>query len=404
MPAAVRNRCYSCFRPEPQCLCDLIDPIDHRTRLVILQHPKERGHAFNTVRIAARCLPGTRVETRHIDDLAADPDLANGLEGHGLLYPGPGARDVSTLPPGERPRGLVVLDGTWPQARAMYRHVAALRDLPHFTLPPGNLSGFRIRQQPAEHCLSTLEAIHLALTWLEPDTRGLDGLLRPFEGMQQRHLGASTSSTPRHKVRGRRGRASSRLPGGLACTSPSLVVLYAEIGRAGAGGRPLCTLAAERPATGERLGVAVDGAASGLASYFRLDRGDLDVVRDTRELREAWRRFRRDGDVIVAWTHGTLATAARVLGDPLPPTPMKATYLGLGRAKGSLDEIVEAEGWLDELEREALRRDSSRTVERLAHASLMARFLAHPVAPGPAGDRGLALTSPPERPGARRGP
>ena len=125
-PSTIRARCYACFRPKAQCLCDLITPIEHSTQLLILQHPKERGHAFNTVRIAQRSLPGTRVETRHVGDLAADPDLPGQLSGYGLLYPGPTARDVSQLTPEERPKGLVVLDGTWPQARAMHRHIACL--------------------------------------------------------------------------------------------------------------------------------------------------------------------------------------------------------------------------------------------------------------------------------------
>ena len=76
------------------------------------------------------------------------------LEGFGLLYPSPSARDLSQLPKAERPTKLVVLDGTWHHARAMYHYMDVLHGLPHYTLPAGLVSGFRIRKQPKSYCLS----------------------------------------------------------------------------------------------------------------------------------------------------------------------------------------------------------------------------------------------------------
>ena len=51
-----RDRCYDCFRPTEHCLCRWIEPVDNRTGILVLQHPKERGHAFNTVRLARLAL------------------------------------------------------------------------------------------------------------------------------------------------------------------------------------------------------------------------------------------------------------------------------------------------------------------------------------------------------------
>lgn len=48
-----RARCKRCLRPVPHCLCALIPQLDSRTRVLILQHPDEAGHALNTARLAA---------------------------------------------------------------------------------------------------------------------------------------------------------------------------------------------------------------------------------------------------------------------------------------------------------------------------------------------------------------
>ena len=47
-----RPTCYRCLRPRVSCVCGLITPVDNRTRVVIVQHPRERRHPFGTVRLA----------------------------------------------------------------------------------------------------------------------------------------------------------------------------------------------------------------------------------------------------------------------------------------------------------------------------------------------------------------
>ena len=49
-------------------------------------------------------------------DLAAMFQLPNTL----LLYPGPDAVDIRELPPVEDGYNLILLDGTWTQAKGMY--------------------------------------------------------------------------------------------------------------------------------------------------------------------------------------------------------------------------------------------------------------------------------------------
>ena len=79
-----------------------------------------------------------------------------------LLFPGPQAIDLAV----ERPAGpitLVVVDGTWWQARKLLKRNAVLATLPQLRFTPPGLSRYRIRREPADHCVATVEALSLTL-------------------------------------------------------------------------------------------------------------------------------------------------------------------------------------------------------------------------------------------------
>jgi DTW domain-containing protein YfiP len=180
-----RAACYRCFKPAVTCICGSIERVANRTGVIILQHPRERFHPVGTARIAQLGLARVRLET--CAPWAQRSSVRNGLpEGVALLYPAAGARDLAALAAEERPRHLVVLDGTWFHAKKMYEAHAWLRDLPHVRLTPREASRYRVRRQPREEYVATLEAIISALRILEPQTRGLDGLLRSFSAMVDR--------------------------------------------------------------------------------------------------------------------------------------------------------------------------------------------------------------------------
>jgi hypothetical protein len=177
-----RPVCYRCFKPKVACICALIEPVANRTGIIILQHPHERSHAVGTVRILRLGLRQVRVEpcTPWADGSALQALLPARTA---LLYPGTAARDLELLPMAERPRHLVILDGTWLHAKQIYRTQRWLGDLPHVRLTPTEPSRYRIRAEPRADYVSTLEAVVHALRILEPNTRGLDGLLRSFSAM-----------------------------------------------------------------------------------------------------------------------------------------------------------------------------------------------------------------------------
>jgi DTW domain-containing protein YfiP len=128
-----------------------------------------------------------------------------------LLFPSAGAGDLRALPPEEHPRGLVVLDGTWSQARALYRENPWLHALPHLALSPDAPSRYRIRRAPRRDYVSTIEATVAALRILEPDTPGLDGLLEVFDSMIEAQI-IRGHGQPRHPPEQPSGGTRARVP------------------------------------------------------------------------------------------------------------------------------------------------------------------------------------------------
>lgn len=176
-----REECYRCFRAASVCICDEVPTIDNRTKVVVLQHHRELLHPIGTARIARLGFEKqeVRVARRH-QKLAITPYRKSKTA---LLYPHPQARNLDQLAPNEYPEHLIVLDGTWAQASSMYRANHWLHELPHLLIRPSQESNYRIRRQPKEGCLSTIEALVQALRILEPETQDLDELLRVFDQM-----------------------------------------------------------------------------------------------------------------------------------------------------------------------------------------------------------------------------
>ncbi|KSW23063.1 MULTISPECIES: DTW domain-containing protein [unclassified Pseudomonas] len=174
-----RARCERCLRPAGHCLCVLIPRLDNRTRVLLLQHPSETGHALNTARLAALGL--AKAELRVGEDFR-DLDLSG--EDAWLLFPGENAIPLAELAarPASRPRLLVVPDGTWRKARKLLHLNPNLAALPRVVLPEGLTSRYRLRKAPAEGALSTIEAVVHALNALDAP-QSFDALLRPFEAL-----------------------------------------------------------------------------------------------------------------------------------------------------------------------------------------------------------------------------
>lgn len=84
-----------------------------------------------------------------------------------LLYPSKTAIDIRELDVNSKNYNLVLIDGTWPQAKAIYASSPILQKVKQVKLLVTSGSNYIIRTQPTEGCLSTLETAAEALSQLE---------------------------------------------------------------------------------------------------------------------------------------------------------------------------------------------------------------------------------------------
>jgi hypothetical protein len=202
------------------------------------------------------------------------------------------------------PRTLVVVDGTWTTARKIVARSRLLRALPCVSLRPAAPSAYRIRREPAAHCLSTVEAIVAALTTLEGD----DGtrfapLLAAFDRLVTTQLDCAREH--RLPYRHERKRARPRRPSAIAAAPERVVVVQAEGNPHDDGGpHELVHLVAFRPASGARFAAVVRPArpiGARTPARLGLDPAALAGGMAPAALARAWSAFVRPDDVLVGW-------------------------------------------------------------------------------------------------------
>lgn len=351
---------------------------------MIVQHKHESRHPFGTVRIAELGLSNLRVHTVP-GSAVSGPALPSFVpEGAGLLYPGPGARTLTGLAPSEHPRGLVVLDGTWHQARALLRDHAWLHALPRFALEPSEPSRYRVRREPLPSCVSTIEAIVQALRVLEPELAGTERLLAAFDHLNDVQL-LEMSQRERHtRSRVRRPAEVRCLPRALVCDFESAIVAYGEASRPEHDSEAVPELLHW---TALRVGDlasfdCVVRPRSGAPSERRLEhlglsRADLDGAVEPRELAARWAEFARPGATLLAWNPRAFAHFERAAGTPIDGIGLKGVYHRVRKEQGDLDRLValEADAALPEAWTGALSAIRGRARRRLENALTITRSL-----------------------------
>jgi DTW domain-containing protein YfiP len=373
-----RPVCYRCWKPQVTCVCARVPRVDNRTSVLVLQHPRERLHPIGTARFAQLGLCNARVEVAWNAGQREERAPAWLPEGTALLYPTPEARDLRALPPLERPRHLLVLDGTWHTARTLYRDKAWLARLPHVRFTPLAPSNYRLRREPTRDHVSTIEAIVEALRVLEPETRGLDQLLAAFDAMIDDQLVHARSSRDPRRSRKRRPAGHRRIPEALVSGLPRIVVVCAESSRATHDApRELVQVSAEHLADGsvEQWHLLPrTGLPNALVrSHMRLRESDFAGALDEAAFREQWARSlaRCDQPIVAAWNQSTFDLLAAA-GAALPATlVLKSAYRGrFGAQHASLDDVVAAEALAP-----APRALRGRAAQRIASAVAVARYL-----------------------------
>jgi DTW domain-containing protein YfiP len=309
--APARPLCHACGRALVTCFCDRITVLPTRTRILLLQHPRERRVAIGTARMAQLALPGSRLRVGI--DFAADPEVMAALARSPatyVLFPGSEATPVEQLP---RDRGvtLIVLDGTWWQARKLLKLNPAIARLPRVAFSPRHPSVYKIRRQPAAFCVSTIEALAEVLKVLEPEGDRFGRLLDPFHAMVERQQRfQSEVGASRHRAAGPR-RASPRnsLAARLDASWSRLVCVHGEA-NAWPRHHPERSVpetvhwVAHRPATDETFEAVTaprQVLAKGTPDHIELSPERLRAGGTVQQWHDAWKDFSKPDDILVMW-------------------------------------------------------------------------------------------------------
>ncbi|MCC6809459.1 MAG: DTW domain-containing protein [Deltaproteobacteria bacterium] len=180
------NACTRCGKPESICVCDRAPTLKSPVDVLILQHPQEQDVDLGTVPLLLASLP--RAEkvvglswASFSQALGRDADPAEWL----VLYPSSLKRELSaaekatpvvlldrkgaTMEP-KRVKGIVALDGTWSQAKALWWRNAWMLKLGRALVHPKEPSIYgRMRKEPRKEYVSTLEAVAMVVDALGGD-------------------------------------------------------------------------------------------------------------------------------------------------------------------------------------------------------------------------------------------
>ncbi len=200
--------CPRCQKPLPLCICDSITPIDNRVSLLILQHPQEQDRALGTARLTALHFKSAVVRiglswpslSRALGRQVADPSR------WAVLYLGSAkVADLETssdvvainrkgeIEDNQRAilkdiEGIVLLDGTWSQAKALWWRNAWMLKCQRVILGPSRPSRYgELRREPRRDGLSTIEAAAMLLASLEKRPDIAETLHASFQRMLARY-------------------------------------------------------------------------------------------------------------------------------------------------------------------------------------------------------------------------
>jgi DTW domain-containing protein YfiP len=213
--------CPHCGKLPELCVCEGIEPIENRIGVLILQHPQEQDVGLGTARLAALHLKnatmkiglswaslskavGRTVEAKRWGVIylgSAQPAVLNAELDHEAELIAVDAK--GELMPDQRAalmhlEGIVVLDGSWSQAKALWWRNAWMLKTQRLVLNPATPSRYgKLRKEPRTDSLSTLESIGLALRILERKPAIENALLATFEKLLERYRALPKPPAPK---------------------------------------------------------------------------------------------------------------------------------------------------------------------------------------------------------------
>ncbi|MFI3309775.1 DTW domain-containing protein [Ewingella allii] len=194
-------RCQSCLLPKRNCICATREIHQATSRFCLVMFDTEPMKPSNTGRLIADVLPDTQafMWSRTETDPALLEAIADPTRQAYVVFPASFAqppRQVFTeIPAGSKPPLFIMLDGTWTEARKMFRKSPYLDNLPVFSLDVSASSDYILREasRPELHC--TVEVAAAALE-KAGDLAASAGLSRHFTHFRTQYL----AGKPHHPV------------------------------------------------------------------------------------------------------------------------------------------------------------------------------------------------------------
>lgn len=194
-------------------MCTYIKPIKTRTKFVVLMH----SHEFKKIKNGTGHLTNLSLENSelYIDVSFANHKAVNGLLNDNnnncyVLYPSEESLVLNDnpLPKDEKQNVVFLIDATWHNAKKLLRDSPNIQALPKVSFEHTKNSEFKIKEQPMDLCLSTIESTLCVLELLtlsgSEDLSGieLDGFLEPFRKMVEYQVKCTTleNKSPRFRV------------------------------------------------------------------------------------------------------------------------------------------------------------------------------------------------------------
>lgn len=233
-----RQTCQNCKRPLSACWCSFLpkESLKVKTRIFILQHPFEESRNLKTAPMLKLGLEEDKCiiyrDTRF--SKAKYPLLHDTIENEKtlLVYPSPNAVDLQDLfiknstETKNKNYNVILLDGTWPQALAIYSKNKFLDGCQAVMLSSSETlrpfypeefaseeikSRYVIRTQPAENTFSTVETAAIVISVLEQRNDVIGVFIKPLDALCQFQLdhGAVEHQSKQHLIE--EGRYSKKI-------------------------------------------------------------------------------------------------------------------------------------------------------------------------------------------------
>jgi len=206
-PADPNADCPHCRKPKALCVCEGIARIDNKVSLLILQHPQEQDRELGTARLTALHFKDALIKIglswpslTKILGRSTDPQrwaiLYLGSVKADAVLPG---RDIVVVSKNGNPvdhqdqalreiDGIILLDGTWSQAKALWWRNGWMLKCKRVVLGPKRPSRYgRLRREPRKDGLSTIEAAGMLLARLERKPEIESTLNASFERLLARY-------------------------------------------------------------------------------------------------------------------------------------------------------------------------------------------------------------------------